>query len=191
MVFDDRHYIGAQPVSPLHYHAGAPAVGDLCAQAMRAGYFFPRHQATLIGSQTYQMRFRRQSAMQIVDQTTPHRIAEWCAVHLAAHHTHVIAEVWIALTRTNGYAEIRSRLIATDNTTTVTGSNTVLEVPAPDASLQVNGHPVHVSLVSVDISTLTRPTESARVYVESHALVETGASCAMAPMLVTAWRRSE
>lgn len=189
MPFDGRYYLGAQPIAPALYHARAPAAADLCAGALRAGYLYALHQATLIGSQTYRLRMRRGSPMASVSSTSAQRVAEWCAVHLAAHHTQVIAELYVALTRNGGDPVISARVVATDGTTTVTGTTQTLTVPSPEEAMQVNGHPVHHIIAAVDVSTLTRPTEAALVYLEAWATVG-GVACAMAPMVATAWRTS-
>lgn len=188
MVFDNRYYAGASPLHPALYHARAPAAGDLCSGALRAAYFFSLHQATLIGTQTWTLRRRRSMASTTLASATLQRIAEWSAVHLAAHHTHVVAELWVATHASYRLATIEARAVATDNTTTATGPTVSLDAREQTEFSRVAGLAAYRLPLVVPLSTLTLPTEAARVYIEASASDANAAVYRVVPLSATAWR---
>jgi len=187
MVFDGRFYAGASPISPILYHAKAPATGELCASALRAAYFFAQHQASLIGSQTYTQRMRRHEVDIYLLSTTMQRVAEWPAVHLAAHHTHVTAEIFF---QANPFpvSSISARLVITDNASTVTGQTVTTDLGPETVFSLVNFRPVFRLQMIAPIGTLSLPTEAARVYIEASATSLGAAALAITPLVATAWR---
>lgn len=186
MVFDGRYYGAALPIPPVQYHPGAPAVGELAAGGLRAAYLYAQHQATLIGSQTWPIRLRRMSTPNTLQSTSMQRIAEWCAVHLAEHHTHIVATVCFYAPQVIGVWGMNARLIATDNTATVTGVTLTVQRPTEALPRYGEGHIQEVQL-AVALSGLTLPTSAARVYVEAYATLGSNAFAAV-PLTATAWR---
>ena len=186
MVFDGRYYTTTLPVPPVQYHPGAPAVGELCAGALRSAYFYAQHQATLIGSQTWPIRLRRMTTPSVLSATTMQRVAEWCAVHLGEHHTHVVASMTLYSPTQLGVRGLNARLVVTDNTATATG--TTLTVDRVTGPLERFGEgAIQEITLSVALTGLTLPTSAARVYVEAYALLG-GTAYPTVPLTATAWR---
>lgn len=190
MPFDGRYYLGAAPIAPALHHPHAPAVGDLCGQSLRAGYFFAQHQATLIGSQTWPQRNRRFSLIPTLNSASFVRVAEWCAVHLATHHSRVIGELVVSAGQPMDPLQLKLRVVLV-GTATVTGSTTtvVAEVDTEQAGPASSGY--QVLRAYADTSTLNLPAEDVRVYLEASAAYRSAATAAqVVPLLAHAWRVS-
>lgn len=189
MVLDGRSYTGAAPVPPVLYHPRAPAVGDLCAQALRAAYFYTQHQATLIGSQTWPIRHRRYAAQPVILSASMHRLGEWCAVHLASHHTRVIAQLTCVAGTGTEPADLDMRVVVVDGGTTITGATSTLALSEEAQEPGIGGQAAFTVRAYADISSLTRPTTSAKVYIEAASRFPTPASLAfVVPVVGTAWK---
>lgn len=190
MPFDGRYYTGAAPISPALHHPHAPAVGDLCGQSLRAGYFFAQHQATLIGSQTWPQRNRRFSLIPTLNSASFVRVAEWCAVHLATHHSRVIGDLIVGVGQPMDPLEIKLRVVLV-GTATVTGSTTtvVAQPETEETGPAFSGYQVLRAYAST--SALALPAEDVRIYLEASAAYRSAATAAhVVPMLAHAWRVS-
>ena len=188
MAFDGRYYAGAAPIPPVLHHSRAPAVGDLCAQALRAGYFYSQHQASVIGVQTWPLRQRRYAPGQYLAVSSFQRIAEWCAVHLASHHERVVARLTV------GASAVQDAVNMTLKAKVVVGANTdeaqeVVSCTADRLEGYVQGLAIFSVDVAVPLSTVVRPTESALVYLEAYAVASgEGVAAQLRPMTAQAWR---
>lgn len=186
---DGLIYQAATYLQPLLAQPDAPAVADLGAQALRAAYFAQQHQATLIGTQTYPLRMRVGRAQSFVSSTSYQRIAEWCSVHLAPHHSRIEVEACLVVALV-GDTRIHLRIVVADGTATHTSTATEFVPDPADAEGSIAGRAlVRVSNV-LTLPATNLPVSNGQVRVEMYAVLKDDPTQA-APMgtaAVTAWR---
>ena len=177
MGFDGRLYYGAAPIAPALHHPHAPAVGDLCGQALRASYLFAQHQATVIGAQTWPMRTRRVAEPVTINVSSLQRVAEWSAVHLGTHHTQLACSFMFSTAVIRRRLNMRTRLVVVVGANTDTGTTFESEVSEATADPMLGRRNVQGGFLLasryfstqcvIDLSTVVRPTEEAKVYLEA------------------------
>lgn len=195
MVFDGRFYRGALPIPPVQYQPGAPAVGELAAGGLRAAYLYAQHQATLIGSQTWPMRRRRGARPEgIPGGSSLHRIAEWCAVHLAEHHSHVVCELTFVTPDAAYPMRLDMQVTVTDGTASDAGARVEISQRDMRQGPTFAGYGAWYAQAVVALSTVTRPLSTARVYLDASTRIEwdldgsLSAAGRIIPLGATAWR---
>lgn len=188
---DGSQYLGAAYLQPLLAQPEAPCVADLASQALVAAYFAQQHQSTLIGTQTYPMRLRLGRSPVFLSSTSYQRIAEWCSVHLAPHHTRIEVEALFGVPVTGDSARIYLRTVVYDGTSTHTATASEYTPQADDAEGAVAGRSVvRVSNV-LTLPSTNLPVSDAQVRVEAYATLEAEmvtAAAAMMPLVISAWR---
>ena len=185
---DGLIYQAATYLQPLLAQPDAPAVADLGAQALRAAYFAQQHQATLIGTQTYPLRMRVGRVPSFLSATSYQRIAEWCSVHLAPHHSRIEVEAWVAVPLVVR-SRIYLRIVVADGTATHTSTATELVPDPADAEGSSAGRGlVRVGNV-LTLPSTNLPVSNGQVRVEAYAVLDGTATAApMGMAAITAWK---
>lgn len=185
---DGLLYLGAAYLQPLLAQPEAPCVADLASQALVAAYFAQQHQSTLIGTQTYPMRLRLGRSPVFLSSNSYQRVAEWCSVHLAAHHTRIEVEALFAVADVVPH-RIYLRTVIYDGTTTHTATGAEL-VPEPD--LGEGGSAGRAIMRMANVLTLPAtnlPVSDAQVRVEAYAVIDgTSVAAPVMPLTISAWR---
>lgn len=194
MAFDGRFLTGAAPIGPVLHHPDAPAVGDLCAQSLRAAYLYGLHQATVIGTQTWPLRLRRLADQPKINVAALERVGEWCAVHLATHHSRIVAHFAFGAVLIRDWIRMRARLVVVDGANTDTGATFTLDCNVETGQPRSALTATYAIEPTVQLVNVTLPTSSARVYLEAQAVHGvTGVATTVAyavPLHATVWRVS-
>ena len=185
---DNSQYLGAAYLQPLLAQPEAPCVADLASQALVAAYFAQQHQSTLIGTQTYPMRLRLGRSPVFLSSTSYQRVAEWCSVHLAPHHTRLEVEALFGVAGVVA-TRIYLRTVVYDGTSTHTATGAEL-VPEPDlAEGSSAGRAVMRVSNVLTLPSTNLPVSDAQVRVEAYAVLDgTAVAAPVMPLAISAWR---
>lgn len=186
MAFDGRLYSGAAFVAPIAHLPEAPATGDALSGALIAGYFYSRHHAKLIGTQTYPLWRRVRSIQPSFSAASWVDVAEFLNVPIPAHVDRLGAEVWCGLANSIQGVIVHHRILVDDGTTTNTGDDFSFELREDNSFYVPRGGGQFYSAYPEVAVTLTRPA-TCRVRVQAYAI---GGGDVYAPILVTGYRWS-